>query len=176
MDADGREKPDLSTASVRQSRKNVGGDHDRIVARAGLFGLAFLAALPLAALPAPSRRLRRRLSGPSGALADRLSRRRPGRHRGAHHEPGAVGAFRPAIRGREPRRLRRQYRDRGRGQRDAGRLHAAVQRRQQRDLGLALQAPAVRFHPRHRAGRAASRRCPTCWWCRTRCRSRPSRS
>ena len=37
----------------------------------------------------------------------------------------------------------------------AGRLHAAVHRRQQRDLGLALQAPAVRFHPRHRAGRDA---------------------
>jgi len=40
-----------------------------------------------------------RLSEPPGALADRFRRRRPGRHRGAYYEPGAVGAFRPAVRG-----------------------------------------------------------------------------
>ena len=35
----------------------------------------------------------------------------------------------------------------------AGRLYAVVQWRQQRDQRLALQETAVRFHPRHRAGR-----------------------
>ena len=35
----------------------------------------------------------------------------------------------------------------------ARRLYAAVRRAQQRDLDLALQEAAVRFHPRHRAGR-----------------------
>ena len=97
--------------------------------------------------------LRRRLSEPPGALADRFRRRRPGRYRGADHEPVAVGAFRPAVRGREPRRLRRQYRGRRGGQLAAGRLYAVVRRAQQRDLDLALQASVLRFHPRHRAGR-----------------------
>ena len=96
---------------------------------------------------------RRRLSEPPGALADRLRRRRPGRHRGAHHGPVAVGSFRPAIRGREPRRLRRQHRRRRRDQFAARRLHAVVRRAEQRDQHLALQETAVRFHPRHRAGR-----------------------
>ena len=60
--------------------------------------------------------LRRRLSEPSGALADRLRRGWPGRYRRAHHEPVAVGPFRPAIRGRKSHRLRRQYRRRSRDQ------------------------------------------------------------
>ncbi len=93
------------------------------------------------------------LSEPPGALADRLFRRWPGRYRGAHHEPVAVGAFRPAVRGRESHRLRWQYRRRRRGQFAARRLYAAVRRAEQRDLHLALQETVLRFHPRHRAGR-----------------------
>ena len=56
------------------------GNHDRIFARKPV----------RSGLPGePCRRhragIRRRLSEPPGALADRLCRRRPGRHRGAHH-------------------------------------------------------------------------------------------
>ena len=92
------------------------------------------------------------LSQPPGALADRFRRRRAGRYGCAHPEPVAVGSPRPAIRGREPHRLRRQHRGR-RHHFAARRLHPAVRRTQQRDLDLALQEAAVRFHPRHRAGR-----------------------
>ncbi len=64
--------------------------------RAALFGLiCLLAGMP----PAPPPIIRT-----AGALADRLCRRRPGRHRGADHEPVAVGPFRPAIRGGKSRR------------------------------------------------------------------------
>ena len=120
-----------------------------IVLRAALFGLVCLVE------PCGRHRavLRRRLSEPPGALADRLCRRRPGRYRGADHEPVAVGPFRPAIRGGEPRRLRRQYRGRRGDQFAAGRLYAVVRRAEQRDQHLALQASVLRFHPRHRAGR-----------------------
>ena len=97
--------------------------------------------------------LRGRLPEPPGALADRLFRRWPGRRGGAHHGQLAVGAFRPAIRGREPHRLGRQYRGGRRHQLAAGRLHDLVCRAQQRDLDLALQASQLRFPPRHRAGR-----------------------
>ena len=45
------------------------------------------------------------------------------------------------------------HRRRRRDQFAAGRLYAAVRRAQQRDLDLALQEAAVRFHARHRAGR-----------------------
>ena len=119
---------------------------------------------------------RRRLSQPPGALADRLRRRRPGRYRRAHHEPVAVGPFRPAIRGGEPHRLRRQHRRRRRDRLAAGRLHAAVRRAQQRDLDLALQEAAVSISCATPRRSPASCSSPTCWWCRTRCRSRPSRS
>ena len=101
-------KASWTVSFAPQRQEYDGRDYDRILAhgpvRSGLFG--------------GSRRrhravVRRRLSEPPGALADRFRRRRPGRYRGAHHEPVAVGPFRPAVRGGEPHRLRRQYRRRG---------------------------------------------------------------
>ena len=48
------------------------------------------------------------------------------RHPRASDGPMAVRAARPAVHHREPARRRRQHRDRGRGARAAGRLHAAA--------------------------------------------------
>ena len=140
--------------------------------RAAMFGLVCLAGLAAGAAPASAADY----PDPPGQMADRLHRRRPGRYRGADHGAVAVGAFRPAIRGGEPRRLRRQHR-RGRGdQLAAGRLYAAVRRAQQRDLDLALQEAAVRLHPRHRAGRQHHAADQHDGGAECDCRSKPSRS
>src|SRR6266851_4055122 len=99
-----------STATTRIWR-----DYDRMVARSYVqFDVSFERCGRRCAL------IRRRLSEPPGTLADRFRRRRPGRYRGAYHEPVAVGTSWPAIYRGEPYRLRRQYRGRGSYQFAAG--------------------------------------------------------
>ena len=148
MDADGHEKP-RSVALVRQSRKMLG---ETMIAfsRAALFGLGCLATLASAVTPSsaadyPDRPVRWLIGFPAGGPVDTVARIMS-QALSEHFGQQFVVENRAGSGGN----IATEAGD----QRDAGRLHADVQRRQQRNLGLALQETAVRFHPRHRAGRA----------------------
>ena len=109
-------------------------------------------------------------------LADRLHRRRPGRYRGADHGQWLSEHFgqqfvvenRAGSGGNIAAAAAISF--------AAGRLYAAVRRAQQRDLDLALQEAAVRFHPRHRAGREHHAAHQHDGGAECDCRSKPSRS
>ena len=78
-------------------------------------------------------------------------RQRP--HR-AHPRPGSRRRARPAVRGREPRHLRRHRGDSAGGRVAAGRAHAARDLRYLRHQPLPLQEPAMGPVARLRAGHA----------------------
>ena len=132
-------------------------------------------AVGAAALPAvPAHCAGASLSVTAGAHRRRLSRRRGDRHPGAPDGSMAVGAPRPAIHHREPRRRQRQHRHRGGRQGTRGWLHAAAGRDPACDQCRALQQSQFRLHPGHRAGHLRSRGWPTSSWCIR--RSPPRRS
>src|SRR6266851_3561065 len=100
-------------------------------------------------------RRRARLSGARGEMGRALSARRDDRRSRPYHVAMAVRQDGAAVSHREQGGRRQQYRRRVRRARGPRRLHHAPRQSRQRDQRDALQEPALRFHPGHRAGRRA---------------------
>ena len=91
----------------------------------------------------PSRPVRWVLGYTTGGTTDIISR---------HRDAAADGTARTVLHHRAAPRGRHQSGDRVRGAGRAGRLHAAVRRRAERDQCNALSEAELRVHARHRAG------------------------
>ena len=95
------------------------------------------------------RRGAKRISGPRGQGAGRLSAGRPGRHLGTRRQRPAVGDLGPAGGGREHYRRQRQHRGRSRRQIRARRIYAAGV--DQRPAGRQSQSLQDAVQPRDRS-------------------------
>ena len=112
-----------------------------------------MAAGAVAASALPRVAVRARLSDAAGAHLRRFWRRRHAGSGVAPDRPVACRAARPAVRGREPHRRRRQSRHPGRRHRGAGRLYAVDLPFGERGQRHALRKARLQFPPRHGAGR-----------------------